>query len=146
MATVTFTKGDQVMVCSKEEGFPGSYHEGTVLKQLGPNSYVVQYKNLVEEDDDSWPLVEVVPDEDSRTTPPRIHFGGGFGLYNKVDVFANDGRWVGRITERKGSAYYVYFASTGEEIAYHSSLLRIRLDWVNGNWVSSKKRTPAFHT
>ncbi|KAJ4832105.1 hypothetical protein Tsubulata_028052 [Turnera subulata] len=116
----------------------------TVLEQLGPISYAVQYKNLVEEDDESKPLVEVVPCEEIRPTPPRIWFGGGFGLYIKVDVFANDGWWVGRITQRKGSVYYVYFASTGEEIAYHSSLVMIHLDWANGNWVSSKKRTPSF--
>ncbi|KAJ4829781.1 hypothetical protein Tsubulata_040853 [Turnera subulata] len=142
MATVTFNRGDEVEVCSKQEGFLGSYYEGTVLKQLGPNSYALQYKNLVEEDDESRPLVEVVPSEEIRPTPPRIRFGGGFGLHNEVDVFANDGWWVGRITERKGSAYYVYFASTREEIVYHGSLLRIHLDWVNGKWVSSK--TPAF--
>ncbi|KAJ4848679.1 hypothetical protein Tsubulata_012710 [Turnera subulata] len=115
MATVTFKKGDQV-----------------------------ECKSLVEEDDESRPLVEVVPGEEIMPTPPRIHFGGEFGLYNKVYVFGNDGRCVGRITERKGSVYYVYFASTGEEIAYHCSLLGIHLDWVIGNWVSSKKTTPSI--
>ncbi|KAJ4838763.1 hypothetical protein Tsubulata_007797 [Turnera subulata] len=91
MATVTFNKGDQAEVCSNQEGFLRFYCDGTVLKQLSPNFYAMQYKNLVEEDDESRPLVEVVPSEEIRPTLPRIHFGCGFGLYNKVDVFANDG-------------------------------------------------------
>ncbi|KAJ4836807.1 hypothetical protein Tsubulata_048574 [Turnera subulata] len=81
MEMVTFKKSDQVEVCSKQEGFIGSYYEGTVLKQLGPKSYTVHYKNLVEEDDESRPLVEVVLGEEIR------------------------------ITERKGFVYYVSWFS-----------------------------------
>ncbi|KAJ4851221.1 hypothetical protein Tsubulata_041927 [Turnera subulata] len=138
----SFKKGDQVEVCSKQEGFLGSYYSATVVNQLGPKAYAVEYETLVEEEDESVPLVEVAAADELRPTPPRLRLGGsGFCLDDKVDVFANDGWWVGQITEKRGSTtYFVYFASTGEEIPYNGSLLRAHLDWVDGRWVSSKRR------
>ncbi|KAI5577777.1 hypothetical protein BDE02_09G137400 [Populus trichocarpa] len=108
-----FDKGDKVEVCSTQEGFPGSY----II--LYSNS--VQYKNLVEEEDMSKLLIETVSADE-------------------VDAFDNDGWWVGKVTGQRGPLYFVFSETTGDEIAYHVSRLRIHLDWVNGKWVSSKKR------
>ena len=54
---MTFSRGDKVEVCSKQEGFVGSYYVATVIKNYG-NEYAGQYKNLVAEDDRSHPLIE----------------------------------------------------------------------------------------
>lgn len=132
-----FGEGDRVEVCSKEEGFVGSYYAATVTKKLGTNKYVVEYKSLLEEDE-SRPLIETVSGDEVRPVPPRIRFGSGFGLFDKVDAFDNDGWWVGKVTGKRGSIYFVYFETTGDEIGYHISKLRAHLDWFNGKWVSSK--------
>ncbi|XWS67050.1 hypothetical protein CRYUN_Cryun05aG0253200 [Craigia yunnanensis] len=138
-----FSKGDEVEVCSKEEGFLGSYFEATVISPLNDNTlYKVQYKNLVEENDQTRPLVEIVSADEVRPVPPRT-VGEATQIFNhleRVDAFDNDGWWVGNITGKQGLKYWVYFDTTGDEIAYPLSQLRNHLEWRNGNWVSSKKK------
>ncbi|XP_061349561.1 protein AGENET DOMAIN (AGD)-CONTAINING P1-like [Gastrolobium bilobum] len=132
---VDFCRGDKVEVCSKEEGFLGSYYEATIVSHLDNGLYVVRYKNLLE-DNESLPLTETLYPKELRPAPPRVH-ASQFALYQKVDAFDNDGWWVGSITGRTGSHYYVYFSTTNEEIAYPSSQIRVHQEWVNGNWILS---------
>ncbi|XP_061372917.1 protein AGENET DOMAIN (AGD)-CONTAINING P1-like [Gastrolobium bilobum] len=120
---VNFCRGDKVEVCSKEEGFLGSYYEATIVSHLDNGLYVVRYKNLLE-DNESQPLTETLYPKELRPLPPRVH-ASQFALYQKVDAFDNDGWWVGSITGRSGSHYYVYFSTTNEEIAYPSSHIRV---------------------
>ena len=60
-------------------------------------------------------------------------------MFDKVDAFDNYGWWVGKVTGQRGPLYFGFSETTGDEIAYHVSRLRIHLDWANGKWVSSKK-------
>ena len=136
---MAFSRGDKVEVCSKQEGFMGSYYAATVIKNYG-NEYAVQYKNLVAEDDQSRPLIETVGGNELRPRPPKV-LATGFHALDVVDAFDNDGWWVGKISGRKGSdSYYVFFDAYGVEISYPTSRLRPHLEWVNGKWVSSKNR------
>ncbi|KAJ7981577.1 Agenet domain containing protein [Quillaja saponaria] len=137
-----FERGDKVEVCSQEDGFLGSYYEARIISNLRNKRglYVVQYKNLLE-DDESGPLIETVYSKEIRPLPPNItNNTDGFSLFDWVDAFDNDGWWVGRITERKpDSDYYtVYFAYFGVEIAYPVSTLRIHQEWFKGKWVKAK--------
>ena len=134
---MAFSRDDKVEVCSKQEGFVGSYYAATVIKNYG-NEYAVQYKNLVAEDDQSRPLIETVGENELRPRPPKV-LATGFHALDVVDAFDNDGWWVGKISGRKGSdSYYVLFDAYGVEISYPTSRLRPHLEWVNGKWVSSK--------
>lgn len=135
-----FRRGDKIEVCSKEEGFVGSYYEATVVSQLRKDLYVVQYKNLLEDNNESEPLVETVRAGEVRPVPPQI-LASEFGLRDVVDAFDNDGWWVGTISGKNGSDdYFVFFETTGDEIAYPVSRLRVHLDWVKAKWVSPKQR------
>ncbi|GAV77414.1 Agenet domain-containing protein [Cephalotus follicularis] len=136
---MAFKSGDQVEVCSKEDGFLGSYYTATVVSQIGTSSYAVQYKNLVEEDE-CTPLTEVVKADELRPMPPKPPFVSSFCYLDMVDAFDNDGWWVGKITRKKGCNYYVYFDTTRDEIAYHVSRLRFHQDWFNGNWIITSKK------
>ncbi|KAK5770170.1 hypothetical protein PVK06_046320 [Gossypium arboreum] len=119
-----FFQGDKVEVCSKEEGFLGSYYQAKILSPLNDNTlYRVQYKNLVEEEDQTRPLVEIVSADEV------------FHYLDSVDAFDNDGWWVGKITGRQGSKYWVYFETTRDEIAYPVSRLRHHLEWRDGHWI-----------
>ncbi|KAI8006259.1 Protein AGENET DOMAIN (AGD)-CONTAINING P1 [Camellia lanceoleosa] len=128
-----FRRGDRIEVASKEDGFVGSYYSATVISELMKKHYMVQYKTLLKEDE-AGPLREIVAADEVRPVPPEIP-ATGFGLYERVDAFDNDGWWVGKITGRLGPKYYVYFEKTGDEIAYPLAQLRIHQDWLNDKWV-----------
>ncbi|KAK4368999.1 hypothetical protein RND71_012791 [Anisodus tanguticus] len=76
---IGFHRGDLVEVASKEDGFLGSYFEAIVVT-----------------------LPEL------RPVPPQIMVSE-FNLYDKVDAFDNDGRWVGVITGKIGAKYFETF-------------------------------------
>lgn len=134
---MSFQRGDQIEVCSKEPGFVGSYYAATVVSQLRKDLFVVKYKDLLEGNNQTQLLVETVRCNEVRPVPPQIE-STGFRYLDQVDAFDNDGWWVGKISGRKGSDYFVYFETTGDEIAYPLSRLRSHLDWVKGKWVSPK--------
>ncbi|KAF3968490.1 hypothetical protein CMV_007619 [Castanea mollissima] len=72
-------------------GFVGSYYATTVITNIGNPSYVVRYKNLVSEENQSQPLTEIVAvDELRRPMPPKVS-ATGFSLYDAVDAYDNDG-------------------------------------------------------
>ncbi|KAG8380618.1 hypothetical protein BUALT_Bualt06G0034400 [Buddleja alternifolia] len=135
---MAFEAGDSIEVSSKEEGFLGSYYEATVVAKITRNNqYVVEYKNLVEDDDLTAPLREIVTADEVRPAPPPLgqpeirYFYG-----DVVDAFDNDGWWVGRVTgmDVNQGKYCVYFEYFGVEIAYHPSKLRLHQDWKKGRW------------
>ncbi|KAK7312868.1 hypothetical protein VNO77_37071 [Canavalia gladiata] len=133
---IDFSIGDKVEVCSKEEGFLGSYYEATVLSHLDNGLYVVRYHTLLE-DDESQPLTETLFPKELRPAPPPVH-SSNFSLYQSVDAFDNDGWWLGQITGKRGSShYYVYFSTTHEQIAYPIHNIRLHHEWHDGEWFLS---------
>ncbi|XP_010486016.1 PREDICTED: uncharacterized protein LOC104764220 [Camelina sativa] len=137
-----FVKGDQVEVCSKEDGFLGSYFSATVLSKTPEGSgsyYKVKYKNLVSEEDESKRLIEVISADELRPMPPKS-LPVVFHRHEKVDAFDKDGWWVGEVIGGRSDLYSIYFATTGEELKYPLYRLRRHLEWVNGDWVSSARR------
>ncbi|XP_060190327.1 protein AGENET DOMAIN (AGD)-CONTAINING P1-like [Lycium barbarum] len=133
-----FRKGDHVEVASKEDGFLDSYYEAIVISQPFKKDYIIQYKTLLK-DDLSGPLKELVTLSELRPVPPRIT-ANVFSLFDQVDAFDNDGWWVGIITGKIGTKYYVYFDTFGVECEYDESDLRAHQDWVDGQWISSKEQ------
>jgi len=139
MRRVDYKIGDKVEVCSREEGFFGSYYKATVVSCLQNGQYMVQYKNLLL-DDKSGPLVETVYPYELRPTPPRVRNPHEFQLNQKVDAFHNDGWWVGQITSEKiideeGHCYWVYFSTSSETNYYHYDQIRVHHEWFGGEWI-----------
>ncbi|KAF8409043.1 hypothetical protein HHK36_005115 [Tetracentron sinense] len=135
---MVFRKGAPVEICSNQDGFRGSYYAATVLAAVGKDRFLVEYCTLLTDDEKNL-LREIVDAAEVRPAPPEI-LVSDFSVLDIVDAYDNDGWWVGRITGRVPAKYFVYFDSTGDEIAYPSSQLRVHQDWENGKWVSSKKR------
>ncbi|KAL4620580.1 hypothetical protein ACB092_06G165500 [Castanea dentata] len=128
--------GDEVEVCSKQVGFVGSYHAATVINNYGNQSYAVRYKNLVSEDDESQPLIEIVSEDEVRPMPHTVS-ATEFSLY--VDAYDNDGSWIGTISGKQDcDHYYVFFDTYGVEILYPLSRLRPHCE-TNGMWVTKKR-------
>ncbi|CAN4099224.1 unnamed protein product [Withania somnifera] len=135
--TKEFQKGDEVEVASQEYGFIGSYYTASVISSIGAYHYRVKYKTLLS-DDKSAPLEEIVTVSEVRPVPPDQHetmLENNFRLYDMVDVFANDGWWFGFISGKVGQDYYVYFPTTGDNIAYPCDVLRFHQEWSNGKWI-----------
>ncbi|KDP39534.1 hypothetical protein JCGZ_02554 [Jatropha curcas] len=136
-----FLKNQKVEVCSKEEGFVGSFYEATILNPIYDNKqvfYEVEYKNLVEEKNENKPLVEKVRHDEVRPLPPPVVNERGYLVDELVEVFDNDGWWFGTITGKTGCCYSVYFPTTGDHMEYHVSCLRPHQDWVQDKWTSYK--------
>ncbi|KAM3232358.1 hypothetical protein P3L10_017717 [Capsicum annuum] len=135
--TREFQKGDEVEVASQEYGFIGSYYKATIVSSTGLYHYRVNYNTLLT-DDESAPLEDVVTAAEVRPAPPdqrEIMAENNFRLYDMVDVFANDGWWFGFISGKAGQEYYVYFPTTGDNIAYPSHVLRFHQEWSKGKWI-----------
>ncbi|MED6170045.1 hypothetical protein PIB30_026897 [Stylosanthes scabra] len=139
---VTLRRGSNVEVIGKEEGFFGSYYEATIFKCLGMGCYVVQYMNLLE-DSGRKPLLDVVRLKDIRPIPPDHDADlDGFEVNQCIDVYDNEGWWVGEIkSKRRRGEYFVYFSSTNEEIVYSAPQIRTHMEWSNGSWTFQNNRT-----
>jgi hypothetical protein len=140
MKRIDYNVGDKVEVCSKEEGFVGSYYEATIVSCLDNGKYVVRYKNLLK-DDEYGLLIETLFPKDLRPLPPRVRNPPKFQLNQKVDVFDKDDWWVGEITSEKirmqKSYYYnVYFDYTGQNIYYPCDQIRVHHELsFCGEWI-----------
>ncbi|XP_043687519.1 protein AGENET DOMAIN (AGD)-CONTAINING P1-like [Telopea speciosissima] len=116
---MAFRIGGPVEICSKEEGFVGSYYSAEIIFPVEKTHFLVEYKNLLAQDGNRL-LREIVRTDEVRPYPPAIQVSK-FGLFDRVDTYDKDGWWVGRITRKNKSGYHVYFEITGEEIAYSVS-------------------------
>lgn len=136
---VNYKIRDKVEVCSKEEGFVGSYFKATIVSCLQNEKFVVRYENLLL-DDESEPLTEIIYRRELRPLPPHVRNSTKFHFNQKVDVFDNDGWWLGEITSEKillENYYYykVYFNTTGETICYSCDRIRVHHEWIYGEWI-----------
>ncbi|XP_058735258.1 protein AGENET DOMAIN (AGD)-CONTAINING P1-like [Vicia villosa] len=139
MKKINYNVRDKVEVCSREEGFVGSYYNATIVSCLEKQKYVVRYKNLLL-DDGSGPLTETIYSRELRPLPPRVRNPHEFHLNQKVDVFDNDGWWLGEIASEKicsDNCYYykVYFNTTFETIYYSLDRIRVHHEWRYGEWI-----------
>lgn len=129
-----FGVSDEIEVCSKEDGFLGSYYEAKVLRIVGRTKLFVEYKTLLSNNHGSRPLREIVEAADARPVPPAMSVSE-FDILDKVDALDNDGWWVGRISGcYEDGKYYVYFESSGDELAYPIERLRVHQEWEDGSW------------
>ncbi|KAL5727032.1 hypothetical protein ACHQM5_000268 [Ranunculus cassubicifolius] len=135
---MVFKGGDPVEVKSKEEGSSsmGCYYSATILKPLGKDDYLVQYKTLLE-DDKKHLVKEVVDASKIRPMPPRIHVDYRIG--DTVDACDGEGWRVGKLIEiRNGKDFGICFGR-GDVVDYPGSKVRLRQEWKEGKWFLSRE-------
>ncbi|CAN1329453.1 Increased DNA methylation 1 [Linum perenne] len=147
---------DKVEVRSKDEGFEGSWHQGSVIGRRRTGGFAarfdVQYDYLLDDDDrnrhhvDSLTVSLVQSSSSSsssrgwiRPLPPELEIGDyslPYGLC--VDVNCNDGWWEGVIFDYENGSEQrrVFFPDIGDEKVVSIVELRISQDWdeVLGEW------------
>ncbi|CAI0467558.1 unnamed protein product [Linum tenue] len=132
-------KGTRVEVRSDDPGFEGAWFGGIIIDHEGTDKYLVQYLNLLNEEQTA-PLREVVSAGDVRPYPPETQPVNCYKFLEKVDAWYNEGWWEGmvlRVDERLNK-YMVFFPTTKDNIYFEASSLRPRMEWLNGKWVKVK--------
>lgn len=145
-----FKKGTIVEVSSEDEGLRGSWYTATVLRSISNKStdnykMLVEYHNLMADDNPNKPLREFVDAILVRPIPPRDPPSRKYRLMEDVDAFHNDGWWEGVVTKvlessSEGSRRYaVFFRCSREQIEFDPSDLRVHREWVLGDvWVTHR--------
>lgn len=129
-----FKPGASVEISSEEEGFSGSWYEGTVIREMKKDKLLVEYKDLLD-DDGKQKLREELNAVQLRPIPPRESLDRSFNVNEDVDCFHNDGWWEGVITEvLEDGSYSVYFRSSREQMKYQRRDIRLHREWLHGDW------------
>lgn len=129
---------------SKEQGFLASYYEATVVSNMGDN-YVVEYKELLE-DDEFTPLNETVMVSEVRPRPPstpQTVAKQKFTFGEVVDAYDNDGWWVGIVTRKRG-CYCTFFSESTwdhmlliQSLAWWNKIRIFHMNWRKLSWMKS---------
>uniref|UniRef100_A0A7N2LXR1 Agenet domain-containing protein n=1 Tax=Quercus lobata TaxID=97700 RepID=A0A7N2LXR1_QUELO len=134
-----FNLGAMVEVRSDEEGFRGSWYTAIIVDLIGNDKFLVEYQTLRTEDETEL-LREEADVSDIRPCPPDIEHLYRFAVQEKVDVWYNEGWWVGYISNVLDDLRYrVYFETTNEVLEFEHSDLRPHQEWVDGNWVAASR-------
>ncbi|XP_076896552.1 protein AGENET DOMAIN (AGD)-CONTAINING P1-like [Bidens hawaiensis] len=155
-----FKRGDPIEVFDMGPGFLGSFYDGNIISRVGKETYIVIFRTLLEADQ-SGLLRDSVKADKIRSKPADV-LVSGFDLGEKVDVFANDGWWAGRIISKKvfvsgfdlglflsfgriiskigETEYLVHFDSTNQDIIYPFTDICVHRDWDAANevWLYSR--------
>ncbi|XVF65112.1 hypothetical protein PTKIN_Ptkin09bG0220600 [Pterospermum kingtungense] len=139
---MVLNEGKEAEVTSDEKGFNGAWYTVTILKLPNENNNadgnaLVQYKNLLEYDNDSS-YTESVPLSHIRPLPPHPKVPGDhcFQVKDFVDAFHLNGWWTGCVSKvvDNPKRYIVTF-----DVVFSSYDLRPHWEWVDGKWVKSSK-------
>ncbi|CAN1195142.1 Protein AGENET DOMAIN (AGD)-CONTAINING P1 [Linum perenne] len=130
--------GMEVEAKSDEAGFRGAWFTGMIVAVLGNDRFLVQYDNLVTDDETDY-LKEEVNASDLRPRPPQVPIPNLYPLLEVVDAWSNDAWWVGhivRVCKNEATFKYRVVFWTKEELEFDHSQLRPHLEWVDGEWCS----------
>jgi hypothetical protein len=130
--------GDLVEVSSDEEGFRGAWFCARLIKKQGAG-FIVEYRDLVSDEDETKQLREKVDYRHIRPSPPE-QSKDQFNLYEEVDAYENDGWWVGVVTKvLDNHQYIIYFLQTKEEMIFNHAKLRPHLEFIDDKWIEASK-------
>ncbi|GLJ27221.1 hypothetical protein SUGI_0533680 [Cryptomeria japonica] len=140
---MSFRKGDQVEVCSDEEGFKGAWFPATIVRKAGLG-FLVEFRDLVTDDGKSK-LREKIEVDEIRPQPPYMN-RQHFVIDEQVDAYDQDGWWEGVIGNvLDDNNYVIFFSHFGEKGEFNVSQLRLHLDWVDEKWLQPSQTTIQHH-
>ncbi|VVA32398.1 PREDICTED: DUF724 domain-containing [Prunus dulcis] len=148
------SKDSKVEVCSNEVGYRGAWFPAIILdpqpsdlsrkkkrKSLGKSSNaLVQYENLVSDDDPNKPLTELVDVRYIRPVPPSDNPDEPLEPADVVDASYLDAWWVGVVMRFEDDKYRVGFKCPPDVLELRRSELRPHWDLQDGIWVRARKK------
>ncbi|KAK9281144.1 hypothetical protein L1049_004038 [Liquidambar formosana] len=128
-----FSTGAAVEVNLGKENSRDVWFPATVCKEIGINSFLVNYQGSRNGDEAS--ILEATVDSFCiRPSPPDLG-DKNFELLEKVDAFFDFGWWSGIITRvHAGRRYTVFFKQINKDMELSHSELRPHMDWTDGKW------------
>ncbi|XAR58360.1 hypothetical protein NMG60_11013734 [Bertholletia excelsa] len=133
-----FRAGRRVEILLGKEYYHDVWFPATVLRDLGNNTFLVEYQNIAN-GNEAGLLKATVDLQHIRPRPPHLK-DRNFTLLEKVDAFYKFGWWSGVITkELADRRYIVYFKPINKEMELNQSELRPHMEWIDGKWVAASQ-------
>ncbi|KAI5398679.1 protein AGENET DOMAIN (AGD)-CONTAINING P1 [Lathyrus oleraceus] len=134
-ASSIFKPGTLVEISSDDDGFRGSWFTGKIVRRLVGDKFMVEYDNLMADEDDTKRLKEPIRLRQLRPIPPK-EITRDFKFGDEVDAYHNDGWWEGHVTGiLEDGRKTVYFRVSREQLEFPNEELRLHREWVNGGWI-----------
>ncbi|XP_065853631.1 DUF724 domain-containing protein 8-like [Euphorbia lathyris] len=145
-----FTVDSLVEVTSDEEGLKGAWFEAKIIKSYinRKPKFLIQYKNLVSDNDSNEPLKETIDGSLIRPLPPPPAADQIYEADDVVDAFHCDGWWKGVVSIVESRMcrgklrrnYIVEFENPAELVNFNGDALRFHHDWIGGEWIRNPKQ------
>jgi hypothetical protein len=127
-----YTKGMQIEVSKLEGDSVVAWLPAVVAKTIWKNNLLVEY--TVPKTDGSAVSEEIVDVKHVRPCPPQAS-AIRFCINDEVEAFRGGVWWLGVITDVHPELKYVFKpVHLGVEVQLSQKLLRLRYDWVDGQW------------
>ncbi|XP_062180341.1 protein AGENET DOMAIN (AGD)-CONTAINING P1-like [Phragmites australis] len=135
--TMPYTKGTQIEVAKLEDNSVVAWLPAVVAKTIWKNNLLVEY--TVSKSDGTALSEEIVNVKHVRPCPPHAS-AISFCINDEVEAFQGDGWWLGVITDVHPELRYTFKSAHSEkEVQMEQKLLRLRYDWVDGQWTQESQ-------
>ncbi|CAN6331309.1 unnamed protein product [Urochloa humidicola] len=134
--TMPYTKGMQIEVSKLEDDSVVAWLPAVVAKTIWKNNLLVEY---TVSKSDGTATEEIVDVKHVRPCPPQAS-AIRFCVNDEVEAFQGGGWWLGVITDVHPELKYTFKpAHLGVEVQLSQKLLRLRYDWVDGQWIQESQ-------
>lgn len=134
--SIHFTPGSPVEVRIKEGGFNESWFTATVLRNVDSDTYLVQFDDLLADEQSQKPLIDTFNVSQLRPPPPPTPENHHDFLYETVEVLHVGGWRVCYVSEDlHNGKVMVVFRELDEEGEVNKEYLRLHRVWNNQNWI-----------
>ncbi|CAL4910491.1 unnamed protein product [Urochloa decumbens] len=135
--TMPYTKGMQIEVSKLEDDSVVAWLPAVVAKIIWKNNLLVEY--TVSKSDGIALSEEIVDVKHVRPCSPQAS-AIRFCMNDEVEAFQGGGWWLGVITDVHPELKYTFKpAHLGVEVQLSQKLLRLRYDWVDGQWIQESQ-------
>ncbi|KAF8762719.1 hypothetical protein HU200_009252 [Digitaria exilis] len=136
--TMAYTKGIQIEVSKLEGDSVVAWVPAVVAKTIWKNNLLVEY--TVPKSDGTL-SEEIVDVKHVRPCPPQAS-AIKFHIDDEVEAFQGGRWWLGVITDVHPELRYTFKpAHLGVEVQLSQKLLRLRSDWVDGQWTQKSQNS-----
>lgn len=135
--SMPYTKGMHIEVSKLENESVVAWVPAVVAKTIWKNNLLVEY--TVSKSDGTALSEEIVGVQHVRPCPPQAS-AINFCINDEVEAFHGDSWWLGEITDVHPELKYTFKSEhLGKEVQLNQKFLRLRYDWVDGQWVQESK-------
>lgn len=138
-----FEAGEEIEVDGDRENSDDcgtAWLTGTVMKVIDKTTFTVEYRKF-QEDGSSNLLTEILDERYIRPVPPRTPKSKVFAVHEEIEVRHCGGWIVGVVLQAVDGLTYIVKMKygKGEEMELNRTDMRIRHNWIKGQWKCANK-------